>query len=309
VVIGTGQAPFKGTCATADFAAVMAIAGRVYPKFDAPFAKRALAAAESAWAWLEKNPTVLYRNPAGVSTGAYGDGNCSDEMLWAAAELARTTGGQAYDAWFLANYEKHRTSIRPTGPPSWPNVGALGLWTYALSPRANKKAAAALREESLKAAEAIVERSARHAYRISMTARDYVWGSNGVAANYGVQLLAANALKPDARFRAAALDNLHYLLGRNSFSLSWVTQVGANPFRYPHHRPSGADTNAEPWPGLLSGGPNGRKQDPAMRKLPDLPPARMYLDEQESYATNENAINWNAALVYLLAGAISEGGK
>jgi endoglucanase len=97
--------------------------------------------------------------------------------------------------------------------------------------------------------------------------------------------------------------------GRDSFSLSWVTQVGANPFRYPHHRPSGADTNAEPWPGLLSGGPNGRKQDPAMRKLPDLPPARMYLDEQESYATNENAINWNAALVYLLAGAISEGGK
>jgi endoglucanase len=41
-----------------------------------------------------------------------------------------------------------------------------------------------------------------------------------------------------------------------------------------------------------------------MQKLPDgLPPARMYLDEQDSYASNENAINWNAALVFLLAGA------
>jgi hypothetical protein len=41
-----------------------------------------------------------------------------------------------------------------------------------------------------------------------------------------------------------------------------------------------------------------------MRKLPDgLPPARMYLDAQESYASNENAINWNAALAFLLAGA------
>ena len=38
-----------------------------------------------------------------------------------------------------------------------------------------------------------------------------------------------------------------------------------------------------------------------MKKLPDLPPAKMYLDDQESYATNEIAINWNAPLVFLLA--------
>jgi hypothetical protein len=41
-----------------------------------------------------------------------------------------------------------------------------------------------------------------------------------------------------------------------------------------------------------------------MQKLGELPPARMYLDEEASYATNENAINWNAALVFLLAGAL-----
>jgi endoglucanase len=110
-------------------------------------------------------------------------------------------------------------------------------------------------------------------------------------------------MKPDPRYVEAARDNLYYLLGRNTFSLSWVTQVGANPFRHPHHRPSGADANAEPWPGLLSGGPNRRKQGTAMQTLPDgLPPAKMYLDEQDSYASNENAINWNAPLVFLLAG-------
>jgi endoglucanase len=102
----------------------------------------------------------------------------------------------------------------------------------------------------------------------------------------------------------AALDNLHYLLGRNAFSLSWVTSVGANPYRHPHHRPSGADAQAEPWPGLLSGGPNRARQDPAMRKLAELPPAKMYLDEEESYASNEIAINWNAPLVFLLAGVL-----
>jgi endoglucanase len=137
-----------------------------------------------------------------------------------------------------------------------------------------------------------------------MRPEDYIWGSNSVAANYGVQLLVANTMRPSVRYVAAAADNLHYLLGRNTFSLSWVTQLGANPYRHPHHRPSGGDTNAEPWPGLLSGGPNARRQDPAMKALPDLPPAKMYLDDQESYATNEIAINWNAPLVFLLAGQL-----
>jgi len=139
-----------------------------------------------------------------------------------------------------------------------------------------------------------------------MTSRDYVWGSNGVAANYGMQLLVANALQPKPAYVHAALDNLHYLLGRNTFSLSWVTQVGENPYRHPHHRPSGADSNAEPWLGLLSGGPNRGRQDDAMKRLPaGTPPARCYLDDQESYASNEVAINWNAPLVFLLAGVMS----
>ena len=34
----------------------------------------------------------------------------------------------------------------------------------------------------------------------------------------------------------------------------------------------------------------------------DLPPAKMYLDDQEAYAANEVAINWNAPLVFLIAG-------
>ena len=303
-VVGTGSAPFKSSCATGDFAAVMAIAARVYRPFDSKFAERCLLAARDAWAWLDMNPDVLFRNPAGISTGDYGNRDCSDERLWAAAELWRTTADDVYNRYFLASYEAFRPTIRADGPPDWGTVGAMGLWTYALAREGDAKATEAIRQDSLKAADQIVERSARHPYRISMMTKDYVWGSNAVAANFGMQLLVANAMKADVRYVQAALDDLHYLLGRNTFSLSWVTQVGANPFRHPHHRPSGADNNPEPWPGLLSGGPNGQRQDPAMKKLPDMPPARMYLDEQESYASNEVAINWNAPLVFLLAGVM-----
>jgi endoglucanase len=301
-VIGTGAQPFKSSCATGDFAAVMAIGARVYRPFDAAYAQRCLAAAERAWNWIEKNPDVTFHNPPGVTTGDYGDRNCGDEHFWAAAELARTTHQPAYEKYFLDRYKAY--SIREVGPPSWPNVAPLGLWTYWLGGGSDKEAMQTIRKETLRAADQIVERSATNGYRISLTSSEYIWGSNGVVGNYGMQLLVANAMQNDSRYMDAALDNLHYLLGRNTFSLSWVTRVGANPFRHPHHRPSGAGNNAEPWPGLLSGGPNHNRQDPAMKSLPDLPPAKMYLDNQQSYATNEVAINWNAPLVFLLAGVL-----
>jgi endoglucanase len=303
-VVGTGQEPFKSSCATGDFAAVMAIAARTYRPFQPEFAARCLRAARDAYAWLEKHPAVRFNNPPGVSTGAYGDGTCGDERLWAAAELWRSTGDDAYETYFLDSYGAFKESIRAVGPQSWANVANLGLWAYALGTGAKAEASSAIREASLKAADEIVGRTATSGYRNSMTTRDYIWGSNSVAANYGMQLLVANALKGNPRYVEAALDNLHYLLGRNVFSLSWVTSVGANPYRHPHHRPSGADANDEPWPGLLSGGPNRSRQDPLTQKAlaPNLPPARMYLDEQEAYGANEVAINWNAPLVFLLAG-------
>lgn len=308
-VIGTGSEPYKGTGATANFAAVMAIAARVYKPFDAGFAAECLAAARKAFAWTEKHPNVAFNNPPGVNTGGYGDRNFSDERLWAAAELYRTTGEDAYHQYFLANYEPLRKSIRPTGPQTWNNVGTLGLWTYALGKGKNAEALENIRKDSIAAADAIVERAARNGYRVTMTPSDYVWGSNGVVANYGVQLLVANVLQSNPAYVNTALDNLHYLLGRNTFSLSYVTQLGSNPYKNPHHRPSGADNNPEPWPGLLSGGPNRTPQDPAMKaKLkPGTPPARMYVDDQESYASNEIAINWQAPFVFLLAGV--QGGK
>jgi len=306
-VVGSGAEPFKTSCATGDLAAVTAIAARAYKPFDAAFAARNLRAAEKAWTWLGKFPKVTFRNPAGVSTGGYGDGNCADEALWAAAELFRTTGGAEYGKYFLAHYAEFSKSMRATEPgEGWADVANLGLWTYVLGGGKDAEAVAAIRRASLATADQIVERTKANAYRVSLTSSDYVWGSNGVAANYGVRLLMANAFQPKPGYVEAALDNLHYLLGRNTFSLSWVTQVGENPYRHPHHRPSGADGIAEPWPGLLSGGPNRARQDDAMKRLPPgTPPARCYLDEEGSYASNEVAINWNAPLVFLLAGAMS----
>lgn len=307
VVIGTGEKPFTSSCATGDFAAVMATAARVYQPWDSAFSTTARKAAENAWTWLEQNPSVLFSNPKSVATGAYGDKDCSDEALWAAAELYRTTSESKYQEYFLANYQKQLPRLKEA-PPSWASVGALALWTYALSSAENKNAEAdsAIRDATAQAAQAIAARIDASDYRIAMRPEDYVWGSNGVAANYGMQLLISSVLLKEPAYAQLAQEHLHYLLGRNAFSISWVTHAGKRWFQHPHHRPSGADGVSAPWPGFLSGGPNRGRNDPAMQaKLdPQTPPMKMWLDEEPAYAANEIAINWNAPLVFLLAGSL-----
>jgi endoglucanase len=292
----------KTTCATADFAAVMAVAGRVYREFDGSFAATALSAARKAFTWAEANPQVYFRNPEGVTTGAYGDGQCTDERLWAAAELFRTTTDAEYET--AARTLAADVHVRADAAQSWSDVGHMGLWAYAFAQGGDAALKARVRAETLEAGAQIAVRTDARAWRHALNDRDFVWGSNGVAGNYGVMLLAADRFDRRPAFVGAALEHLHYLLGRNTFATSFLSGVGARPVMHLHHRPSGGDANEDPWPGLLSGGPIAKPADPTVAKLGAYPPARGFVDEEASYSSNENAINWNSALVLLMAGVV-----
>lgn len=299
-IIGIGTAPFKNTTATADIAATCAIAGRVYKQFDKAYADKCLAAAKRAWNWAIANPTVRYqRNPQGIATGGYGDDNPSDEILWAAAELFRTTGEKVYNDYFLANYSRWKPTVNGDKPQGWPEVNNLAMYTYALSNRkeTDKTAVATIKADSIKAADGIVKKSQANGYRIPLKPDEYYWGSNSVVANYAMMLQIASRFQAKPAYRDSALDMIHYIMGRNTFNTSYVTRVGTKWAMRPHHRPSAADKIDQPWPGLIVGGPNSdRKTTP--------PPARHWNDEEGSYTTNENAINWNAPLVFILAGTL-----
>jgi len=308
-VIGTGLAPYKSTCATADLAAVAAVAARCYGPYDDAYAKSCLEAARRAFAWAAKNPDVIFKNPEGVHTGEYANADCRDELLWAAAELWRTTGDEQYRRAFESGTSYLRTeggvSIKT---PGWNQLSALALWTYAMSDRKNASTqlVAQIHESSARAAEALVENSRQNGYGNTLSLSDYVWGSNGIAANQSLLLMVADHLQKKDEFHQAAAENLHYLVGRNCCDLSWVTQLGRKPFEHPHHRPSGADNVPAPWPGLLAGGPNAHPVDPPGRLMPQRPPMQMYKDDQAAYSMNEVAINWNAPLVFLLAALNNE---
>ena len=59
-----------------------------------------------------------------------------------------------------------------------------------------------------------------------------------------------------------------------------------------------ADGVVDPVPGLLAGGPNPGMQDKV--QLASLVPDEAYIDNDQAYAVNEIAINWNAPFAYLV---------
>ncbi|HET6396242.1 MAG TPA: glycoside hydrolase family 9 protein [Pseudoxanthomonas sp.] len=292
----------KGTAAALDFAAVMAIASRLYAPYEARFPgapARMRAAAEAAWRWAQAHPDVAYRQPQDVHTGAYGDSRFDDEFAWAAAELYLLTG----DAQYWRAFERHAAD---PGVPSWASVGALG-WVSLAHHRARLPDETARRRvetavESL--ADALAARWKASPWRVAMQPGDFVWGSNAVALNQAMMLLQGYRISQRREHLDAAQSQLDYVLGRNPLGVSFVTGQGLRTPRHVHHRPSQADGIDAPVPGWLSGGPNPGRQDAKDCPVPypSALPARAWLDHGCSYASNEVAINWNAPLVYVAAG-------
>jgi endoglucanase len=288
--------------ATADFAAVMALASRIYRPFDSAFADRCLAAARRAWDWLVQNPDAPgYRNPPDVLTGEYGDRRGDrDERYWAAAELYRATGEETF-------HEAFRRFMRDDFDKfalGWAEMGGYGTIAYLMNGR--DKADAALYDgllEGLRAeADRIAGLVAADGYRVSLERHEYVWGSNMLVMNDAMLLLIADRLLGNAAWRAAALDQIHYLLGRNVLGISFVTGYGERSCRNPHYRPGVADGIDDPVPGFVAGGPNAGLQDDCMRRhLQGKPPARCYIDHRDSYAGNEVTIYWNSPALFAVS--------
>ena len=85
-------------------------------------------------------------------------------------------------------------------------------------------------------------------------------------------------------------------------NVSYVTGNGENAFKNPHLRPTAVDNIDEPWPGLVSGGPNVGLQDELAMSIPkDTAPMKCFLDKVECYSLNEITIYWNSALASVIA--------
>jgi endoglucanase len=296
----------KSTAATLDFAAVMAQSARIFRQFPKELpglADSCLNAAKEAWDWAQKNPNVLYMQNAmnqkfepKITTGEYGDRNVSDEFIWATCELFVTTHNTQY----IKTVNIISDDKMPL--PTWSQVRLLGYYSilrYGDQLKSEFPDLPKLKQRFIAFADKMVEGTDSVAYKTVMqkNRRNFNWGSNSIAANEGVALVLAYKLTHDAKYLRYALSNLDYLLGRNGSGYCYVTGYGSKPTMHPHHRPSIADGIVEPVPGLLAGGPNPGMQDHV--KVPSTIPDEAYIDNDQAYAANEIAINWNAPFAYL----------
>jgi endoglucanase len=282
--------------ATASFCAIMAKASRIYQAYDAASAANYLAAANSAYAWLQANPNGLWPTSGEGYCGDYTattSGQLPDgpARLWAAAEVWDATGSSTA----LADVEA-RIAARPSpvvdfnwdwgDPGNSASLGNLGIFTYLLNPgnqsgRSSTLVASAT-ADCLSVANTIVSNSQAHAYGRGLGV--YYWGCNGTVARQVMNLMVANQLSPSASYTKAALAQLDHILGRNYYDRSYVTGIGINPPVNPHDRLSAADGITNPVPGRLVGG--------------GWPNATSWVDAIGDYQYNEVALNWNAPVVY-----------
>lgn len=299
----------KSTAAALDFAAVMAQAGRIFQRMKSQLpglADSCLRASAKAWFWALKNPNVEYDQekldrqfkPA-VTTTAYSDGQLDDEWMWAATEMFVTSKNRMYFDVMDQNIEDS------VALPSWNNVRMLAYYTMLRYqdnlPTYTAEMIERMKQRLLRVADDYLFHVPKNAFVTVMgqSKRDFVWGSNGIAANQGVLLINAFLLTGDQKYIEGSASNLDYLLGRNATGYCFVTGCfGTKSPMRPSHLTSISDQVNEPVPGLLVGGPNTQRTDKC--RYPYTDPETSYVDNDNAYASNEVAIDWNAAMVYLV---------
>ncbi|MCL2051860.1 MAG: glycoside hydrolase family 9 protein [Lachnospiraceae bacterium] len=284
--------------ATADFAACTALASRFYPDKK----EALLTAAERAFDWCLENSEMLpFTNPPEIQTGIYGnwlgiDEHYENKRFWAACELFVATKSEKYH-----DYVKKSELFSGLG---WQNTGGYGLYAYLAKggDSADETQLQRMKEYLLSVSSDIVAKYKADGYGNSLGTQ-YRWGSNMYVGNNAMLLLLAATVFPEkaSGFKEMAMAHFHYLIGRNSLSQSYITGFGHQAAKNPHHRPSIAKGKAVP--GMVVGGPcMNTDADPILKEsCGGLPPAKCYIDDAESYASNEVTIYWNSAVYFVMA--------
>ena len=298
----------KSVTATYDFAAVMALAARIFKNSkDYPtFSRTAAEAAHQAYQWALQHPNALYNQGAmskefkpAVNTGTYGDFSAKDEQFWAATELYLLTEEGA----LLADAQS--TVPNDFRVPAWGYVAPIAQWEWIIHSNANTEMSNKMKTMMLDYCDKQLSTTATSSFQTPTgnDAKDFGWGclAEAFCAN-GMTFLFAHKITGQRKYLTAAMQCADYILGRNATGYCYVTGFGLKSPMHPHQRISEADGIEAPMPGLLVGGPNPGQQDNLNGSIayPSKEPDESYADNMASYASNEIAINWNASLVAFL---------
>lgn len=284
------------TASTAAAAAVTALGARLVNNYNKELSLQLLKCAVNAWNFLKQHSeNIPFKNPFDVEGGEYGDENDSDERLWASIELYRLTSSDEYLNYFLSNYQKVGG---PNYTVSWKNTANFAYYSFLkLNSLKNIDARNVVLANANFYCDQLVKRIESGGYKCVLNNDEYYWGSNSIAAGYAFDLLNLHRLTNKQKYLDAALDQLHYLLGRNTFGISFITGVGTYAVKHPYHQFSMLKYPNKPIPGMLAGGPNSNSR--LNGEIISNMPGKCYEDYQKNYYVNETAINYTAPMVFI----------
>ena len=291
---------------TAKFAATMAIASRTFATIDNQLANTYLAAANRAWQYLQTQPEMKvdwqpeddfgsdkylaseFNTEASLTTDI-------DDRLWAAAELYITTGKSNFADYFADNLEQVEYTLF-----EWKNPAPLGMINYLKQKRQPTLEAInnIIKNKLLQRANIALEQVNQNKYNIANNR--FILGSNRMTAEEGITLINAYKITNDVKYLNAAIDQLDYILGRNHFNQTFITNIGTNFVE----NLSNLYTRAKEIkiPGVVVGGANATAQDSRVYKNRGQ---LSYADDELAYATNGNTTDYNASVISLIVNLIA----
>ncbi|MFD9000070.1 glycoside hydrolase family 9 protein [Streptomyces sp. NPDC059582] len=299
------------TQATLNLAATAAQAARLYRPYDRAFAAKALGAARKAWTAALAHPDRYADPNDGTGGGAYPDSDASDEFYWAAAELYLTTGERQFETYVL-NSPVHTADIFGSLGFDWGRTAAAGRLDLAAVP-SRLPGRDRVRRSVVTGADRYLATLTSQPYGMPYAPADnvYDWGSSHQVLNNAVVISAAYDITGAARYRDGAVQSMDYVLGRNALNISYVTGYGEVSSHRQHSRWYAHELDPslpDPPAGTLAGGPNSGIQDPyAQSRLQGCVGQFCYIDDIQSWSTNETAINWNAALARMASFVADQG--
>lgn len=320
----------KSIAATLYCCGVFALAARVYRNIDASFSRALQTRTRQAYRWLEEAKDKNIPDIPAEDTLAKKEltsAALAGASVWVQMECYQLFGQNVYLQRFLQDI--HSVDITSF---TWQNIGGFALLSYLTGPLQTDPL---LRSECMEIllghAELLYTFTRRNAYRNSLQADSFQRESNLKLVSHAFCLMLADYFSDEPErqqgvspsppfssrnrhYREAALEQLHYILGRNPMGISYITGFGGNSVKYPCHWPSmaggmSASVKApnvfsvrSPWPGLLVNGPNTLREDDFTRWMfpRELPPARCYVDRDCCPELNGVNLAANAALTVIL---------
>lgn len=306
-------------------AAACAQFSRLYKDYDKDYADICLENAKTAYEAAKKNEDMIcpltYEQDQSRT-------DVNDDRYWAECELWLTTQDDNYLADMKA--DKHYLKLSETSDPDSDSPSLIEYQKNEcgnLSLAANTKLlddemASQLKKNITDTADSYIEMVNNQGYGIPFAQQKmfyrpdsdstamisgYPLGSNADILSNAEILATAYNMTNENKYADGALSAMDYLFGKNANEVSYVTGYGTYHTTFVNSKFWSAQIDAGQFPlapsGVLASGPNSLVGDQYIRSFGYSPdryaPQRCYVDNVESWSTNECSIEYNASLAWM----------